>query len=300
MNIHRLELPSITGMKTVNSYLIEGSGLTLVDAGEGTEASYQVLIQSLSELGFELNDIDEIVITHAHVDHIGGAGRISQEHNVKVRVSDRVLPWTQGVREKWGGRVSVIKNTLSSLLPQSLFQVSEAMYKEMQESMLKIWFDIPQENIETFDILQPHIEINGEQWKMIYAPGHSSTQNCFYHEASAQLLSADMILKITPTPVMESTLTDPNKRAKGILEMLESYKLFDDIPLNTVYPGHYNAISNAHDVITDQIARIHHRKEQTFQSIKSGKSNIVEVYNEVYKGKIHLPAFNMLIGYLDL
>lgn len=300
MQIHRIELPSITGMKTVNSYLIKGSGLTLVDAGEGTEESYQALIRSLAALGIVLNDIDELIITHAHVDHIGGAGRISQQHNVRVRVSDRVLPWTQGVRERWGGRGSIIKDTLGALMPQSLFQMSEAIYGEMRETMLQIWHDIPQENIETFDILQPQIEINGETWRMIYAPGHSSTQNCFYHEETGQLLSADMILKITPTPVMESTLNDPNIRAKGILEMLESYRLFDEVRLGKVFPGHYQVITNAQEVISDQITRIHKRKEDTYQSIKSGKSKIVQIYNEVYKGRIHLPAFNMLIGYLDL
>ncbi len=169
------------------------------------------------------------------------------------------------------------------------------------ESMInpKLYY-IHQIVLKTFDILQPALDINGESWKMIYAPGHSSTQNCFYHESSRQLLSADMILKITPTPVMEAELDDPTKRAKGILEMLESYKLFDEMELESVYPGHYNVITNAHEVISEQIVRIHKRKEDTFQSIKSGKSKIVEVYNEVYKGRIHLPAFNMLIGYLDL
>ncbi|MFT6810979.1 MAG: glyoxylase-like metal-dependent hydrolase (beta-lactamase superfamily II) [Saprospiraceae bacterium] len=300
MQIHRIELPSITGMKTVNSFLIKGEGLTLVDAGEGTEESYQVLKGELLTLGVKLGDLDELLITHAHVDHIGGAGRIAEENNLKVRVSDRVLPWTKGIREQWGGRGSIIKDTLSAIMPDALFQMSEAMYGEMQETMMNIWHDIPQELIETFDILQPEIEINGEKWKMIYAPGHSSTQNCFYHADSRQLLSADMILKITPTPVMESRLDDPTKRAKGILEMLDSYKLFDEMKLDKVFPGHYNVIPNAHEIISDQIVRIHRRKEETFQSIKSGKSKIVEIYNEVYKGKIHLPAFNMLIGYFDL
>lgn len=300
MKIHRIELPSITGMKTVNCYLIKGTGLTLVDTGEGTKESYQVLKQKLKSLGVLLSDLDEILITHAHVDHIGGAGRIAEECSTKVRVSNRVLPWTQGIKEQWKERGSIIQDTLSAIMPKSLFLLSEAMYGDMQKTMMEIWHEIPQELIETFDIYQNHLDINGEQWKMIYAPGHSSTQNCFYHEESGQLLSADMILRITPTPVMEPELNDSNKRAKGILEMLESYKLFDEMQLDIVFPGHYEVIKNAHQVIADQIVRIHNRKEETYQCIKYGKSKIVEIYNEVYKGRIHLPAFNMLIAYIDL
>jgi len=300
MQIHQLELPSITGMKTVNSFLIKGNGLTLVDAGEGTEESYQVLKTSLASHNIAIKDLDEIIITHSHVDHIGGAGRLSIEGDIKVRLSNRVQPWASNVKEKWGSRGNIIKDTLSGLMPKTLVQMSEGMYSEMKETMLKIWHDIPLENIETFDILNPAIEINGEQWKMLYAPGHSYNQNCFYHEKSGNLLSADMLLKITPTPVLEPSLEDPSIRSKGILDMMESYKLFDDLKLEKVFPGHYNIIYNGHEVISEQIKRIHQRKEETYQSIKSGKRNIVEIYNEVYKGKINFPAFNMLIGYLDL
>lgn len=56
----------------VNAHLIRGSGgCVLVDAGlPGSEAKFH---KALASLGLSFKDIKLIVVTHAHVDHAGGA-----------------------------------------------------------------------------------------------------------------------------------------------------------------------------------------------------------------------------------
>ncbi|NLV09729.1 MBL fold metallo-hydrolase [Halomicrobium mukohataei] len=65
-------------LRGVNAYLIDeavagdgaGSGVTLVDAGLPWHGSR--LVEGIAEAGYELADIERILVTHYDVDHVGG------------------------------------------------------------------------------------------------------------------------------------------------------------------------------------------------------------------------------------
>lgn len=58
----------------INCYLIRGRGrIILVDAGTGMPGnSGGLLTESLAAAGFSPDDIDTVLLTHCHPDHIGG------------------------------------------------------------------------------------------------------------------------------------------------------------------------------------------------------------------------------------
>lgn len=71
-----------------NWYLIqEGDALTIVDCG--LPRSWRSLQAALSELGRRPGDVEAVVITHAHADHIGFAERARREWHVPVWVHER-------------------------------------------------------------------------------------------------------------------------------------------------------------------------------------------------------------------
>lgn len=68
-----------------NWYLIEEEGrLTLVDAG--FPGHYNVYKKGLELLGKSSNDIEAIILTHAHADHIGFAEKVRKETGSQVYV----------------------------------------------------------------------------------------------------------------------------------------------------------------------------------------------------------------------
>jgi glyoxylase-like metal-dependent hydrolase (beta-lactamase superfamily II) len=66
-----------------NWYLVEAGGrLTVVDAGVPT--SWDAFTSALETLGHSTGDVEAVVLTHAHFDHVGFAERARRELGVPV------------------------------------------------------------------------------------------------------------------------------------------------------------------------------------------------------------------------
>jgi glyoxylase-like metal-dependent hydrolase (beta-lactamase superfamily II) len=77
-----------------NWYLIEEDGrLTIVDAG--VPASWDSLQDALRQLGCTADDVEALVLTHAHFDHVGFAERARKELRIPVYVHDNDVPLTR-------------------------------------------------------------------------------------------------------------------------------------------------------------------------------------------------------------
>jgi glyoxylase-like metal-dependent hydrolase (beta-lactamase superfamily II) len=77
-----------------NWYLVEEDGrLTVVDAG--VPSSWESLQDALNRLGRRREDIEAVVLTHAHFDHVGFAERARRELGVPVYVHTNDVPLTR-------------------------------------------------------------------------------------------------------------------------------------------------------------------------------------------------------------
>lgn len=74
------------GLHFVSSYLVTTSaGLVLIDATFGDTADS--VLDGLRKLGFKPTDVKYIFITHSHLDHFGGAGKIQEATGARVGMS---------------------------------------------------------------------------------------------------------------------------------------------------------------------------------------------------------------------
>ena len=96
--VHRL------GTRLVNFYAVEEGGrLTLIDAG--LPGYWRHLLRFLAATGRGLGDIEAVVLTHAHIDHIGFSQRLHSTEGTPVRVHAADAPFAIGDRRfvpGWG------------------------------------------------------------------------------------------------------------------------------------------------------------------------------------------------------
>ena len=84
-----------TGMFGVSQhgcvYFVDADRPAIVETGTGAEV--ERILAGLDVIGLEPTDIEYIVVTHVHLDHAGGAGRLADVcENASVVVSDRGAP----------------------------------------------------------------------------------------------------------------------------------------------------------------------------------------------------------------
>lgn len=75
--------PDMTSSQDCCVYLIDGNGpLAMVDAGYGP--SYKYILANIIRLGFEPENLDSILLTHCHIDHVGGAAAFRREFGPRL------------------------------------------------------------------------------------------------------------------------------------------------------------------------------------------------------------------------
>jgi metallo-beta-lactamase class B len=74
------------GLQTVSVYLVNTSaGPVLLDSGYAQTADW--LVESITKAGFDPAAVKYVFVTHAHLDHAGGAARIKQLSGARVGLS---------------------------------------------------------------------------------------------------------------------------------------------------------------------------------------------------------------------
>ena len=126
MDIHKIIIPTPYAVGDVNAFLVKGDALTLFDAGPKTEEAYDAIKWGIHAAGYDLKDVDQVVLTHHHPDHAGWVDAFPQANILGHEYVDHWMRKTpeflqfndtffmnqlieQGVPEKYIERILKIK-----------------------------------------------------------------------------------------------------------------------------------------------------------------------------------------------
>lgn len=96
------------GGTDVNWYLAkDGSDLTLVDAGYPGDTA--AVLASIEAVGCKPGDVRAVLLTHAHVDHMGAANHLYAEHGTPALMDPVEVPHARRERLEQAGPMDVAK-----------------------------------------------------------------------------------------------------------------------------------------------------------------------------------------------
>src|ERR1700758_2121824 len=150
--------------------IVDGGRAAFVDVG--TNSSVPYLLAALDELGIARSAVDYVLLTHVHLDHAGGAGRLMRE-----------LPGARAVLHPRGAPHMID--------PSRLIAGSQAVYGEARFARLYgELIPIPRERV--------HVAADGERLtlgartlELIHTPGHAMHHYAVVDAAHAGIFPGD-------------------------------------------------------------------------------------------------------------
>ena len=88
--------------------LTDGDAVTLVDAGY--PGDHDEVLASLSEIGRKLSDVEAVLVTHAHIDHIGSLPRLLEQRPMPVLTSTTEARHVRREYLEQAGTLDVLRN----------------------------------------------------------------------------------------------------------------------------------------------------------------------------------------------
>jgi glyoxylase-like metal-dependent hydrolase (beta-lactamase superfamily II) len=88
--IHTIDLKHLGRSSLIAAFAIPYSGgLILIESGPGS--TYQTLEKAIEGLGYSVEAVTDVFVTHIHLDHAGASGRLARE-GARIHVHHRGLP----------------------------------------------------------------------------------------------------------------------------------------------------------------------------------------------------------------
>ncbi|PID84865.1 MAG: hypothetical protein CSB13_11005 [Chloroflexi bacterium] len=300
----RIELPTGLDVGGVNVYLFKQPEPVLIDAGVKSEESWEALQFGLAEHNLTVMDLSRVIITHPHIDHFGGAGMIQAHSDADVWVCELGKPWLTATHDMWAKRLRYYKQEF--LIRVGLDEMEANIILAGMKAVAQKSEAVNAERLHTF-AKDGTLQLGGMAWQVIHTPGHNSAMTCFYQPDTKMLLSADQLLKTTPTPVVERPLPSA-KRTPSLPQFMASMNHIAALDIEAVYPGHGRPFGTKygldhHIIINKQYSRIHSRKADCLTHIQAGCHVPAQLVDKMYAHhplQFRFAGLWMLIGYLDL
>ncbi len=296
---YRIELPFALESATVNAYLFLEPEPVLIDTGDYSDESWAALQDGLAQHDIKIADLARVVITHAHIDHMGNAARIAERSDATFHALDVSYEWLVNFSTMWARRQQYYRQVFFPCCGLSQATIDQLMvfYQWIADN----YRGIPADRLSTFTA-GDQINLGGLAWEAIHTPGHASTLTCFYQRDARRLIASDMLLQRTPTPVTE---TPPHglDRVAALPLFLDSLDRIEALPVDIVYPGHGKSFTDLTGLARRQRDRIAARKEECYLYLSAGVETAAELMVKLYPsaaGGVNLAGLWMLIGYLDL
>ncbi|TET10151.1 MAG: MBL fold metallo-hydrolase [Candidatus Thorarchaeota archaeon] len=279
--VSRIEVPTPFPVGSMNCYLIEGSPLTLIDTGPKTAESLATIKQALLKLSYDMSDIEQILITHGHLDHIGLAAQFVRERErihgspTEVWIHNRdaiaLINYEEHAELYMESFVRLIetsgvpKNDAQKLDPKRLIDY----YLSIRESVPTA------RSFKDKDCFKTGIgEITA-----VWVPGHSSGSVCYVCDEQQVIFSGDHILgDISSNP----SISFDSSKGISMLTYLESLNYISSREDYIALPGHRNPIFDIKSRIEALRTEYDDKFQKAADSLTSNPQTAYELSRTIY------------------
>jgi glyoxylase-like metal-dependent hydrolase (beta-lactamase superfamily II) len=296
--IHRIAIPTPFAVGRVNVYLIEDEPLTLVDAGPNSGTSFDELQRGIAAFGHRLEDIELVILTHQHIDHLGLVSLVAAHSGADVAAIDVAVPFVQNFSVEAQAdddfaRETMLRHGIPEDVVSALSSVSRAF---------RAWGA----RAEVTRVLRDGEEMSfrDRTLHVHHRPGHSPTDTVFHDRERRILIAADHLLgHISSNPLITRPPEGSSERPQALVTYLDSLSATREMDVELVLPGHGDPVTDHRRLIDERFA-LHRRRADKIQRLLAERPRSAYEVAQALWGNIAVTqaylTLSEVLGHVDL
>jgi glyoxylase-like metal-dependent hydrolase (beta-lactamase superfamily II) len=231
--VHRLECSVDWPPENVAAYFVGCAEPILFDAGMAGETAREELTDGLAQHGYELADIEHLVVTHPHTDHIGQVQAV-------IDAADPAVYAPASVRERFERDPEDLEATVRANAQAAGVQ-GEYLDDAVEMSVESLERDsslLPSEAVDHWLGRGETVDVGPLTVETVHTPGHQADHLCYLADLDGErvLFSGDMALGTFRPVAMHTGFDDGYEDAIGAF-----YTALDrlaELDVDRVFTGH--------------------------------------------------------------
>ncbi|QXJ29396.1 MBL-fold metallo-hydrolase superfamily [Saccharolobus shibatae B12] len=261
-----IKLPDLE-IGSLNAYLLTLSDKNiLIDTGSPSYGSISSLVEDLEDLGMKISEINEVIITHFHIDHIGLAYLLSKLANVKIIIGNVEYNFIKRFKYRYDEMIKILKlNGASQQLLNIAFDFTSGFRANIYSRVGEL------NNIEIVNNNQSLYNL-----RFLFTPGHTIGHMCIYDEENKLLLSGDTLLAdITPNISLYEENSNP------LSDYLKSLMKISSFEVKKSLSAHGRIIENTKERIRELIRHHEERLNEILEVMGNSGLTAYEIATKI-------------------
>ena len=298
--IHLLSLPTPFLVGRVNLYLVQDEPLTLFDTGPNSGTTLDELEQALAGHGHAIEDLELIVLTHQHIDHVGLLEILARRSGAEVAAFAPLGRWLADFEASAAGDDEYAQAVMRRHgVPEDLVAVLGVVAAAFRQ--------FGSNAAVTRPLLDgDRLELRRHSFEVLHRPGHSPSDMVFWDSARRILIGGDHLLAhISSNPVVHRPLSGEagGPRPTPLIDYIASMQATAELGAEVVLGGHGDPVLDHRELIAERL-RLHERRARKILAMLereplTAHEIAVQMWGNVAVTQAFLTVSEVL-GHLDL
>jgi glyoxylase-like metal-dependent hydrolase (beta-lactamase superfamily II) len=269
-----------------------------VDAGPNSGTSFDELQRGIAGLGHQLEDIELVILTHQHIDHLGLVSLVAAHSGAEVAAIDVAVPFVENFSVEAQAdddfaRETMLRHGIPEDVVSALSSVSRAF---------RAWGA----RAEVTRVLRDGEEMGfrDRTLRVHHRPGHSPTDTVFHDPERRILIAADHLLAhISSNPLITRPPEGSSERPQALVTYLDSLRATREMDVELVLPGHGDPVTD-HRALIDERFALHRRRADKIQRLLAERPRTAYEVAQALWGNIAVTqaylTLSEVLGHVDL
>ncbi|WP_436344261.1 MBL fold metallo-hydrolase [Natronorubrum sp. FCH18a] len=261
--VHRLEFTVDWPPGHTAAYLLPGAEPILVDAGMTGERGRNELIDGLEAHGYVPEDIEHLLLTHSHTDHVGQVRTL-------LEAGDPTVHAPAGVRERFERGLETVEGATRRNLTEA--GVGERYLESAVDRLLDAHRShrdaLPLEAVDVWFDGDDPVRVGDREFDPVYTPGHHVAHHCYGTTLGDErvVFAGDMAIEPFRAAAIHVNFDDGVR--DGIAAYLDALERMQRYAFDRVYPGHGPVHERYDEVVERSIADLEDRIDQCVDALE--------------------------------